>query len=125
MTEHKFTDDEIIRALECCKNEDCDNCPFFKYPKSICRWDVWDCALDLINRQKAEIERLREDIKAQDSSISSLLSIVNSNYQNGRNEAIKEFADKVIGLIYEADDINTVSEWQILNLVKEMTVGKE
>lgn len=38
-----------------------------------------------------------------------------------KSEAIKEFADKVIDLIYEADDINSVSEWKIRNLVKEMT----
>lgn len=110
-------DYEIIKALECCKNEDCDNCPFFKYPKSICRWDVWDCALDLINRQKAEIERLREDIKAQDSSISSLLSIVNSNYQNGRNEAIKEFAEIIVSDYPEM-------EYYLTNLAKGTTVGE-
>ena len=37
-----------------------------------------------------------------------------------RAEAIKEFAERVKDLIYEADDINPVSETQIDNLVKEM-----
>ena len=37
-----------------------------------------------------------------------------------KSEAIKEFAERVKDLIYEADDINPVSETQIDNLVKEM-----
>ena len=29
MTEHKYTDEEVIKALECCNdNGGCDNCPF-------------------------------------------------------------------------------------------------
>lgn len=84
---------------------------------------------DLINRQKAEIKRLREDIKAQDSSISSLLSIVNSNYQNGRNEAIKEFAERLKAVYTEDKRYDRPNAHTMLiilfaiidNLVKEMT----
>lgn len=114
MTEHKFTDDEIIRALECCKNEDCDNCPFFKYPKSICRWDVWDCALDLINRQKAEIEEYQKHI---DNDIIYVKRV--------KAEAIKEFAERLKERGYTnnyCQDIVLVES--IDNLVKEMTEGE-
>ena len=52
----------IIKALECCisgKLRPCDNCPY----RNNCRNGVAmkTDALDLINRQKAEIERLRVD----------------------------------------------------------------
>ena len=64
MTDKKFTDEEIIKALECCvKGEtthDCLKleCPFSK-DLSLC-FTCTKMALGLINRQKAEIERLKE-----------------------------------------------------------------
>ena len=60
-----MTDNEIIKALECCRSEngnDCENC---QYTKVVYRQGEGGCtnrlmqdALNLINRQKAEIERL-------------------------------------------------------------------
>lgn len=41
-------------------------------------------------------------------------------YNKGFTDGVKEFADKVIDLIYSADDINPINEWQIRDLVKEM-----
>lgn len=52
-----MTDNEIIKALECCSNgEPCANCP---YQKQCDETDLAEIALDLINRQQAEIERLK------------------------------------------------------------------
>lgn len=57
MTEHKFTDEEVIKALECCVAEGCpacDECPF----DGVCcdgTNKMLNNALDLINRQKAEV----------------------------------------------------------------------
>ena len=53
-----MTDNEIIKALECCVNADCENCP----SKTICDSDTERLVVkvfDLVNRQKAEIERLQ------------------------------------------------------------------
>lgn len=41
-----------------------------------------------------------------------------------RAETAKEFAEQVIDLIYEADDINPVTEWKIRNLLKAFTEEK-
>ena len=104
-----MTDSEIIKALDCCKYDDCNNCPNVV---DNCHANLIDYAISLINRQKEEIKRLKEEnnhfanIGKMDSKIKS--------------EAIKEFAERVKDLIYEADDINPVSETQIDNLVKEM-----
>ena len=59
----RMTDNEIIKALECCSDTDCDNCPF----EEQCRRNgsLSDIALDLINRQKAEIERLKDEVQKQ------------------------------------------------------------
>lgn len=54
-----MTDNEIIKALECCAEDEwrCNNnCPFFeKCSKTL----MAKSSLDIINRQQAEIERLK------------------------------------------------------------------
>ena len=55
-----MTDNEIIKALECVSDKklgDCNVCPLNDYDGD-CAWIIVEHALDLINRQKAEIERL-------------------------------------------------------------------
>lgn len=58
-----MTDNEIIKALECCKNGQCADCPRIYTPYEIfrCKEDLISNALDLINRQQAEVERLRDE----------------------------------------------------------------
>ncbi len=76
-----MTDNEIIKALECCKRDDCDNCP---NDFGNCYANLAGFALDLINRKKAEIERLESALDA-------------ANYTIGyfKAEAIKEFAERL------------------------------
>lgn len=64
MTDHKFTDDEIIKALECCTNDECDECPY--QDDSPCKEYLNYAALALINRQKAEIESLQGALERAD-----------------------------------------------------------
>ena len=52
-----LTDNEIIKALECCINDDCDNCPD---TFGNCEHNAMRNALDLIKRLQAKIERLKE-----------------------------------------------------------------
>ena len=63
MTEHKFTDEEVIKALECCytnDSNDCYKCPYTaeSTAEMFCDKKLAKDALDLIKRQKEEIERL-------------------------------------------------------------------
>ena len=50
MTDKKFTDKEIIKALECCKTSDCGNCPHSYESFPDCEENILSTALDLINR---------------------------------------------------------------------------
>ena len=57
----KVTDEQIIKALECCSTDvrenTCPKCAFYK--KHRCSTLMLNAVSDLINRQKAEIERLK------------------------------------------------------------------
>lgn len=114
-----MTDNEIIKALECCtKTEfisDCAKCEMFAID---CKDILIENALDLINRQKAEIESLKHR--------KTELQIRNQELQHAKSEAIKEFAERLKKL-----DVNTrmlyssvvyeLGEDDIDTLVKEMT----
>lgn len=55
-----MTDNEIIKALECCaKNNVCNECPLARDSIEDCIECLAESAFDLINRQKAEIEMLQ------------------------------------------------------------------
>ena len=110
-----MTDEQIIKALECCiGNIQCGKCSIFGTIN--CMNNLMQDALDLINRQKAEIERLLQKL------------------QQAKSEAIKEFAERLkddmrldeeckyncISCCYECKEFVP----QIDNLVKEMT-GEE
>ena len=92
-----MTDNDIIKALECCgcDNYQCDNCP---YAYKTCT--VYKDSLDLINRQKAEIERLREETAEliDDRYATQLLCHLikkEDDTRNVRSDAIKEFAERL------------------------------
>ena len=135
-----MTDNEIIKALECCANathKDCKNCPLFVVDG--CVKTMSTNALDLINRQQVEIERLKNQVnrlkkydERRDIALHSRL------IAEARAEAIKEFAERlkeellycvtviegdgaiVTNLGYEKEDVNETID----NLIKEM-VGEE
>ena len=73
-----MTDNEIIKALECCMKicEDCENCPCINNNDYT---SVWDCKgalsksiLDLINRQDALIDKLEKVEHYADKTIATL-----------------------------------------------------
>ena len=82
--------------------------------------------LDLINRQKAEIERLSEVINGfEEQSHKELMDFMalSKKYEKARAEAVKEFAERLKEKSehFEMERENFVSEEDIDNLVKELT----
>ena len=108
-----MTDNEIIKALECCKFQTkthCSECPIF--PWSDCHAMVVRNALDLINRQKVEIDNYKKPCSFE-------------AFANIRTEAIKDFAERLKEKAYycekkDGKDNFVVDEMDIDNLVKEM-----
>lgn len=142
----KFTDEQIIKAMQCVigNGVSCSECEYQKtLPFPGCRRMCAENALDLINRQKAEIESLKQIINEQDKEILKLQNRIifwrkNLNYQPEKikSEAIKDFAERLKKKVkmYNSegvdegdliDDLLTVGETvEIIDkLVKEMTEG--
>jgi hypothetical protein len=126
-----MTDNEIVKALGCCLSSDdliaCWKCPAVKLDiccdgSSKISNGITNKVIDLINRQKAELEKkdieidilikkkeaLRDEIQDLTAAVerlteeniilsqkrTNLIEIVNS-YERGRAEAIKEFWSKL------------------------------
>ena len=138
MTDKKFTDEEILEAMEhCVKNLcHCAKCPRFDIGYDTCHEDLYLDILALINRQKARIDDLKVKLDAMRGAANSykmhyeeeqaelvdLRTIVFTDrseaIKNLKSEAVKEFAKRLkdelsFGRYIQVDQID--------NLVKEMT----
>ena len=134
-----MTDNEIIKALECCSEPVGINCVKCPLEKNCLDVNMCEIALDLINRQKAEIEflehrlkmqaeefgKLREELKAAYASkVVNEIHIDKQFYEEcksevlqAKSEAIKEFAER----LKECRVIQTANmSGYIDDLVKEM-----
>lgn len=90
---------EIIKALERClanTNDDCSVCHFSGSNQS-CIDVLIQCALDLINRQNAEIERLRKLYDGADNCIDELeYALDKVGHANSRvDEALEDYRNLV------------------------------
>lgn len=140
-----MTDKEIIKALECCADLfDCISCPCKDFCGDLGK--LQQNALDLINRQQAEIEYLQgerevlledihhsaDQINEQFEEIERLqkennqFADIGKMYSEIRAEAIKEFAENIKLEFYKEFDeiIPSIMADKIDNLVKEM-VGEQ
>ena len=104
-----MTDNEIVKALECCVEYDCRVCRY-DVNSAICISNLMKDTLDLINRQKAEIERLQK----------YNTDVAFKHY----NDGIKEFAER-LKADYKNKCMGLSFERCIDNLVKEMVGDME
>lgn len=130
-----MTDNEIIKVLEYCftrgfDESTCYECPFYTATAK-CTEDLRDSALDLINRQKAEIEEWKKKANTPFAKVTfdrdKLQEIVDECAKNieidinlAKSEAIKEFAHLVIDR--SRNGVICVSD--VPDLVKEITEGR-
>lgn len=125
MTEHKFTDEEVIKALHICENyAGCcsEYCPMIK--DNDCRQHLMKQAKDLINRQK-ELLALSEKGLKLGVNISENWERA---YKTAKAEAIKEFAERLkeemknlARMEYDCTPYFLVSNSFIDHITKELT----
>ena len=147
-----MTDKEIIKALECCTptNESCLTCPLIDVSVPECAGILYKATIDLINRQQAEVERLRKanglleyvtkavhhvkiggedwtiDFKTKEAMFEEINKKIDTlcNIQTSRAEAIKECLNWVLSLFPEDKNFTTISRFTVNQKIKEM-VGEE
>lgn len=127
-----MTDNEIIRSMECVIGNDvnCSECAYQKVlPFPSCRMMCAKNALDLINRQKAEIEKLKQENEFCHKTITEnaqrALEVAVEEIEKAKAEAIKEFAERLKEKFGIADCIVTVNNNDIDNLVEEVREENE
>ena len=90
--------DKVIKALKICTSEHLgceDGCPYI-LNDGLCVSAIKKDALDLINRQQAKIERLKEFIEKDQGLILHLTNVPKDEYDNKiKADAIKEFENKL------------------------------
>lgn len=106
MSERKYTNEQIVKALECCFiNRKCTGCPArHREHDDICLRYVGKEALEMFNSQKAEIERLNIELDAMRGAANS----IKLRYENAKD----------LNKQLETDNAD------IDNLVAEMTEGE-
>ena len=91
MSDKKFTDEDIIKALELCKEgtfKSCKKCPF----TGTCSEGeglMEKNTLDLINRQKSEIETLKDFLTRKEDEA------YERGYSEGKNDAAREVIEAI------------------------------
>ena len=123
MTDKKLTDKEIIKALECClcDNSECLQCQ----NKELCRIECDELAtktIDLITRQQAEIEGLKE----KQEKCFYCIEQANKKISEIKSEAYKECLAKVKNYIkthcnpYGKPDFDYDTSIKILNFINKL-----
>ena len=123
-------DKEIIKALECCAEIDRVSCDFCSFNKECdCVVELTKHALDLINRQKSEIERLTHSYSLADAERVANVKGFTETIATTKSDAVKEFADRLTNEAQTMQSLKTgayyraVTDGQIEKIAREMMEG--
>lgn len=124
-----MTDNGIVKALECCNGYSCcEECPFCN-KIGVCGVNLYELALDLINRQKAKIEKLekenivlRDVINARDTKI----EILKEENEKLQGDLIEERTrrENAVNAYHELAAENKKLEAEIVMIQKESELLK-
>ena len=130
MTERKFTDEEVIKALECCLNEDCENCP----ARTCCDDDTESFVkyvFDLITRLEAENRSLISEVNSYRQEVERLQNEQtiakfekNKDLANAKVEAVKEFAERLKDKLLSKGFYPVIFKNSMQEVYEEMTEGE-
>ena len=95
-----MTDKEIIKALECCGGENyedtCPKCPIRSDEN--CNCNLAKYSLDLINHQKAEIDKMKAIVDQSDTNCRRVINLIGGyerQVETARAEAVKDLIEKL------------------------------
>lgn len=124
MTDNKLTDEQIIKVFDNCFNRgfselECDKCPFYTATTK-CTEDLRQEVINLINRQKAEIERLNKEVDRLTQAVMHNDAITEMLISEARKEFAKRSKKKATYYRCRDGIKYAVSISDIDNLLKEM-----
>ena len=101
-----MSDKKILEALQICAAGCSKKCSYYEFDIEKCKSDLMDDALNLLNRQQADIERLKAILKINDEIIAEFEEQNELEIADGgaschlcikvhTDRAIKEFAEKL------------------------------
>lgn len=132
-----MTDNDIIKALECCREfSDCDGCQYgyLRTGNGLCIYAMQKDALDLIARQKAEIEALiagqetlqkyiaekNAEIERLTTAYPKTIESIKKMRDKAKAEAIKEYVDRLTAELIEGGIYPAFVKGKIEKVKKEM-----
>lgn len=125
-----MTDNEIVKALECCIGCDCKHCPYYDgdtdNEAALCKDRLIMDALNLVNRQKAEIEEHKRAFETILKEVRAARALYIEDIGKARAEAIKEFAKRLKATFPTREDARcTLDDCYTLDIIdrieEEMT----
>lgn len=129
MINKRYTDEEIIAHLKCCAES--NNCKGCVYSKHCDGEEHLINAIDLINHQKSEIERLRAKVETQTQEKLALGRIYTQKLKTVKYEtfyeAYKEFAERIRECCDLNNDLSTDAWLSVIadiNCVLKEMVGE-
>lgn len=133
-----MNDNQIMQALEICRTDTtCCTCPYYSMKAANCMAELTSDALELIKKQKEEINELAGKHYNECGQIAKYSDELNQftdigkMYSEIKAEIIKEFADalksksKIVPPNIYVIPYRAVAVEDIDNLVNEMTGGEE
>lgn len=123
-----MTDNEIIKALENIINEKigccAEDCAFYDGKVHSCEQTIAKYSLDFINRQKAEIDKMKAIVEQSDINCRRVINLIGGyerQVETAKAEAFKEFAERLKTKERPTFPLAMVIDvYEIDKLVKEM-----
>lgn len=124
----KLTEEQIIKALECCKNavssDACKYCPLYGETDHTCITILSKNSLDLINRKKTDNKRLQHEISELKSELKTEIEKLEKAVREGLEKAINKICKNVSAPTPIESHIVERCNEEIFNLLKEIEEEK-
>ena len=116
-----MSDEEIKKALECCRRDDYEHCKVCPYRKNKpCQENLIQDCFGFINRQQAEIKRLESLLNQLFKDVDYKLQYIyelEKKLESDQAEAIKEFCREVETIAFNWESPFESNEDKIIKLV--------
>lgn len=123
-----MTDNEIIKALKCCKRASvnrCDGCPY--RPRIMCALDLRRDAIDLINRLTEQNEGLQEEVAIKTDMLNRQKAEIERAERNFRAAKVdvKFKKAEIDRLKARNDELNTLNKTASIESIKDVLLTLE